>query len=111
MTMASISPSRREVSPAESLRWRPKLLLPRFHLEMAVLRPESFPLIFFQVKTHHIVEDGRRGPAKWPTRPEGAPSTLVDGRWPPYASFFAQYFLYIPKLTFVEFQDFWSCAE
>ena len=24
---------------------------------------------------------------------------------------FSQYFLLIPKITFVEFQDFWSCAE
>jgi hypothetical protein len=41
-TMASISPSRREVSQAESLRWRAKVLLPRFCLETAALRPEVF---------------------------------------------------------------------
>ena len=46
MTMASISPSWREVSPAESLRRRAKVLLPRFRLEMAALHPESPPLIF-----------------------------------------------------------------
>ena len=33
MTIASISPSRREVSPAESLRRRAKVLLPKFRLE------------------------------------------------------------------------------
>ena len=41
------SPSGREVPPAESLRQRAKVLLPKFHLEAAVLRPESPPLIFF----------------------------------------------------------------
>ena len=46
MTMASISPSGREVPPAESLRQRAKVLLPKFHLEMAALRPESPPSIF-----------------------------------------------------------------
>jgi hypothetical protein len=47
MSMASISPSRREVSPAESLRRRAKVLLPKFRLETAALRPESLLLIFF----------------------------------------------------------------
>jgi hypothetical protein len=47
MTMASISPSRTEVSPAESLSQSPRLLLPRFRLEMAALHLESFLLIFF----------------------------------------------------------------
>jgi hypothetical protein len=48
MTMASIS--RREVPPAELLRWRPKVLLPKFRLETAVLRPESPLLIFSRSK-------------------------------------------------------------
>ena len=46
MTMASISPSHREVSPAKSLRWRAKVLLPKFCLETATLCPESPPLFF-----------------------------------------------------------------
>ena len=37
MTMASISPSRRELFPAESLRRRAKVLLPMFCLKTAVL--------------------------------------------------------------------------
>ena len=41
----------------------------------------------------------------------GRAPTLVDRVWPPSGAFFAQYFLYILKLTFMEFQDFWSCAE
>src|SRR3989337_2335662 len=47
MSMASIFPSRREVSPAELLRRRAKVLLPRFRLETAALHPESLLLIFF----------------------------------------------------------------
>ena len=46
MTMASISTSRREVPPAESLRRRAKVLLPKFRLEMAAFRPE-IPLHIF----------------------------------------------------------------
>ena len=41
----------------------------------------------------------------------GTASTLVAGWWPPSGSFFAQYFLYIPKIISLKFQDFWSCAE
>ena len=50
MIMVMISPSRREVSPAEQLQRSPKLLLPRFHLETAALRPESFLMIFSRTK-------------------------------------------------------------
>ena len=67
MTMVMIYPSQREVSPAEQLRWSPRLVLPRFLLKTAALRPESF-LLFFQVKTHHIAEDGHWRPARGPTR-------------------------------------------
>ena len=47
MMMAMISSSRREVPPAESLRWWAKVLLPKFRLETESLRPESPLLIFF----------------------------------------------------------------
>ena len=50
MTMAMISPSRRDVSPAEQLRWSPKLVLPKLRLETAALRPKSFLLIFSRAK-------------------------------------------------------------
>ena len=50
MTMAMISPSRRDVSPAEQLCRSPRLVLPRFRLEMVALHPESFLLIFSRVK-------------------------------------------------------------
>ena len=47
MMMTMISPSRREVPPAESLCRRAKVLLPKSRLETAALRPESPLLIFF----------------------------------------------------------------
>ena len=50
MTMAMISPSRREVSPAEQLRRSPRLVPPRFRLETVALRPESFLMIFSRAK-------------------------------------------------------------
>ena len=50
MTMAMISPSRREVSPAEQLRQSPRLVPPRFRLVAAGSRPESLLLIFSRTK-------------------------------------------------------------
>ena len=47
MIMTMVSLSRREVPLAESARRRAKVLLPKFRLETAVLRPESPLLIFF----------------------------------------------------------------
>ena len=50
MMMATISHSRREVSPAEQLRQSPRLVPPRFRLVVAVSRPESLLMIFSRVK-------------------------------------------------------------
>ena len=50
MTTTMISPSGREVPLAESLHRRAKVLLPKFHLETAALRPESPLLIFSRSK-------------------------------------------------------------
>ena len=47
MMMVTISPSQRDVSPAEQLRRSPRLVLPRFGLKTVALCPESFLLIFF----------------------------------------------------------------
>ena len=51
MTMAMISPSRREVSPAKQLRRSPRLVPPRFRLVAAESRPESLLVIFLRRKT------------------------------------------------------------
>ena len=113
MTMAMISPSRREVSPAEQLHQSPRLVSPRG----GGVSSRKLAYDFFQGKRLHIAEDGHRRPARGPTRQgarpggQGAPPTLVDGGWPPSGTFFAQYFLYIPIMCSVKFHDFWSCAE
>ena len=54
MTMVMISPSRRDVSPVEQLRWSPRLVPPRFRLVEAEFRPVSSLMIFFQGKRLHI---------------------------------------------------------
>ena len=47
MTMAVISPSRRDVSSAEQLRRSPRLVPPRFRLVAAEFRLVSLLMIFF----------------------------------------------------------------
>ena len=61
MTMVMISPSRREVPPAEQLRRSPRLVPPRFRLEMAALRPESFLLNFSRAKDFTYQKMGTGG--------------------------------------------------
>ena len=48
--LVMISPSGREVCPAKLLRRKSKVLLPKFCLETAALRPESPLLIFSRSK-------------------------------------------------------------
>ena len=50
MTMVMISPSQREVSPAEQLRRSPRLVPPRFRLVAVEFRPVSLPMIFSRLK-------------------------------------------------------------
>ena len=50
MTMVMISPSRREVPPAEQFRWSPRLVPPRFRLVAVEFRPVSLLMIFSRVK-------------------------------------------------------------
>ena len=49
-SLVMISPSRREVSPAEQLYQSPRLIPPRFRLVAAEFRPVSLPMIFSRVK-------------------------------------------------------------
>ena len=107
MVMVMISPSWREVSPAEQLCRSPRLVPPRFRLVAAESRPESLLMIFFSDKRLHIAEYGHRRA----TRGVGRAPSLMARVWAPSGIFFAQYFLLFPKITSVEFQDFWSCAE
>ena len=66
MTMAMISPSRREVSPVEQLRQSPRLVPPRFRLVAAESRPESLLLIFLQTKDFIYQKMGTGGPTGGP---------------------------------------------
>ena len=50
MTMVMISPSRREVSPAQQLYRSPRLVPPRFCLVAAEFLPERLLLVFFSTK-------------------------------------------------------------
>ena len=89
MMVVMISPSRREVSPAEQLCRSPRLVPPRFRLVAVEFRPVSLLMIFFQGKRPHIAEDGHRRPVRGPmrqgARPRGvgAPPTLVARVWAP----------------------------
>ena len=49
-SLVMISPSRKEVSSAEQLRWSPRLVPPRFRLVVVEFRPVSLSLIFSRVK-------------------------------------------------------------
>ena len=69
-----------------------------------VKRDESFSLIFFSPNVNIWSWSWGRWSLVGPTRQEGAPSTLVDRWWVPLCWFFRQYFLYIPKIFFVNFQ-------
>ena len=50
MMMVMISPSRREVSPAEQLCRSPRLVPPRFRLVAVEFRPVSWLMIFSKVR-------------------------------------------------------------
>ena len=63
MTMASIPPSGREVSSAESLHRRAIVLLPNFRLETAALHPKS-PLLIFSRSKRPIYQ--KMGTGGWP---------------------------------------------
>ena len=112
MTMASISPS-----PAESLRRRAKVLLPKFRLETATLRPESPLLIFFlgqnDLYTRRWTPEVGWAEHNSPGHAWGAQHALVScaHQVAPSGSYLLQYFLYIAKQFSINFQLIWRCAE
>ena len=87
MTIALISPSGGEVPPAESLRRRAKVLLPKFRLEAATLHPESPPANFFRFFWEFIPEDGHQKRDKLGTTHQGALRGVVP-TWGPSSSSF-----------------------
>ena len=89
MTMAMISPSRREVSPAEQLRQSPRLVSPRFRLVAAEFHPRRWLMIFFSSKDsilHKMVIGGPPGGRRGRGRAQGVgrTPTLVGRVWPPW---------------------------
>ena len=102
MMMTMISPSGREIPPAESLRWREKVLLPKFHLEAVVLRAESPPLISFLGQNHLYTKiwapEVGQGGHNPPGRARGAWRAQVGCAHlvPPSGVYWLQYFLNIP---------------
>ena len=62
--MVMISPSRREVSPAEQLRRSPRLVPPHG----GGVSSESMSYDFFLIERLHIAEDGHRRATRGPTR-------------------------------------------
>ena len=65
MSMASISPSRREVFLAESLRRRAKVLMPRFRLETVALHLKVFFWSFSRVSVVKPADHGVGGLELW----------------------------------------------
>ena len=116
MTLVMISPSRREVSPAEQLRQSPRLVPPRFRLVAAEPRPESLLMIFFSSKTPYSrrwASEGHQGAHEVGGMPRGeghAPHPREQGVGPLAFIFGEDFSLFILRCS-VEFQDFWSCAE
>ena len=76
MMMTMISPSGREVPPAESLRRRAKVLLPKFRLETAALHPESIIVILSRTKPLIYQKMDTKG---GPRRPQ--PTRARQGAW------------------------------
>ena len=80
MTMAMISPSRREVSPVEQLCRSPRLVPPRFRLVAAESRPKRLLMIFLRTKDFIQQKMATGGPTGGP-RGRGRPGG--QGALPP----------------------------
>ena len=96
-SLVMISPSRREVSPAEQLHRSPRLVPPRFRLVVVESRPESLLMIFSSDERFHIAEDGHRranrGPTRQGVRPGGRARPHPHGQvGPPLTYFFHSIF-------------------
>ena len=95
MMMTMISPSGREVPLAESFRQRAKVLLPKFRLKTAALRPES-PLLIFFLGQNDLYTRRWAPEVCWAEHNPGVPWCLVLTRWTPFGCYLLQYSSYIP---------------
>ena len=81
LVMMMTSPSGREVPLAELLRWRAKVLLPKFRFETAALRPES-PLFILFLGQKLLIYQKRAPEVVWvSTTHQGAPGLPGATRW------------------------------
>ena len=116
MTMAMISPSRREISPPEQLRRSPRLVPPRFRLVVAEFRPRRWLMIFFHRKAPYSKRwppEGHQGAHEVGGRAQGegrVPHPREQGVGPLAFILGDDFSLFISRYS-VEFQDFWSCVE
>ena len=100
MTAVMISPSRREVSPAEQLCRSPRLVSASVPPRDGGVWSRKPPYDFFQVKTPHIGEDGHQGVTRWPTRQGarpgggGVPAPSWTGCGPPGLDLSAGIFIF-----------------
>ena len=116
MTMVMISPSRREVSPAEQLCRSPSLVSLRFRLMAVEFCPVSLLVIFFLDERPHIAEDGHqratRGATRQGARRGGRARPHPRGWWVAALWLILSPVFFInSKNAFVKFQDFWSYVE
>ena len=95
MTMAMISPSRREVSPAEQLRQSPRLVPPRG----GGVSSRKLAYDFSSDERLHIAEDGHRRANRGPTRQGARPHPHGQGVGPLWY-FFRSVFFIISKNNF-----------
>ena len=105
MTMVMISPSRREVSPAEQLRQSPRLVPPRFPLMAAEFRPRRWLIILSHRKTSYRRRwppEGHQGAHEAGGAPcKGGHAPHPRGRWvAPLRYFFRSIILFNSKNDF-----------
>ena len=102
MTMVMISPSRREVSPAEQLCRSPRLVPPRFRLVAAESRPERLLLIFFSHRKtsyrRRWASESHQGAHEVGGRAQGGAPTLVSRVWAPGLHLWRRFFFIYSKV-------------
>ena len=111
MTMVMISPLPEGSFPGRTALPEPQIGFAKFPPRGGGVSSRKLAYDFSSDERLHIVEDGHRRATRGPTRQGARPPPSCPGCGSPLVFSFAQYFLLFPKITFVEFQDFWSCAE
>ena len=111
LSMATISPSWREVSPAESLRRRSKVLQPKFRLETVAHHPKSLLYIFLgqmHLYTRKWGPEVGQGLHEVPGRAWGVacPGASWAPGWPPLVLFASNIFYIFQNNSSWNFSSF-----